>query len=130
MDAGARFRGGLRRRATVITAKRLAVGMVVKSVRGRRRYVSFAVPFETSREDVLAVLSAIDPPVPDFKAITCKGGKAVVRCPPAYREAVAEAMSRSIPGARSLRTSGTLRALRSADPDLKAPGRRKRRRLF
>ena len=104
--------------------------MVVKSVRGRRRYISFVVPPETSREDVLAVLSAMEPPVPDFKAITCKGGKAVVRCPPGFRDAVSEAMSRSIPGSEPLRTSGTLRALRSADPDLKVPSKRKRRQIF
>ena len=117
-------------RATVITVQGLAVAMVVKSVRGRRRYVSFSVPPETSRDDVLAALSAVDPPVPDLKVITCKGGKAVVRCPPKARETVSDTLSRAIPGSRSLNASGTLRALRTADPDLKVPGRRRRRHLF
>ena len=101
--------------------------MVVKSVRGRRRYISFEVPAETTRNDILAAFESADPRPGSFKAVTCSKGKAVVRCSPAEREAVAAVMRSMGPGVRSLRTSGTLRTLRDADPDLRVPQKKKRR---
>lgn len=48
--------------------------MVVKSERGRRRYVFFEVPAGTGRDDVLLALEGIG----SVKVITCTGGEAVV----------------------------------------------------
>ncbi len=101
--------------------------MVVKSVRGRRRYISFEVPAETTRDSIVAAVEAADPRPESFKAITCSKGKAVVRCSPADRDAVTAIVCSLGPDVRSLKTSGTLRTLRDADPDLRVPQKKKRR---
>jgi len=100
--------------------------MVVKSVRGRRRYISFEVPSDTTRDAIVAAVEASDPRPGSFKAITCSNGKAVVRCSPAEREVVTSILCSLDPSVRSLRTSGTLRTLRDADPDLRVPQKKKR----
>ena len=100
--------------------------MVVKSVRGRRRYISFAVPPSTTRESIIEAVESADLRPESFKAITCAKGKAVVRCSPADREAVTAIVCSMDPETRSLHTSGTLRTLRDADPDLKVPQKKKR----
>lgn len=100
--------------------------MVVKSVRGRRRYVSYSVPPETVRDDIVAALEGADPPLKGSKAITCRNGKAVVRCAPGDVSALTSILSEALGGAESLDMSGTLRALRTRDPELAVPGRRKR----
>ena len=101
--------------------------MVVKSVRGRRRYISFQVPAGTTRDAISAAVDAADPRPESFKAITCSGGKAVVRCSPSDRDAVVGIVCSLGPEARSLKASGTLRTLRDSDPDLRVPRRKKRR---
>ena len=97
--------------------------MVVKSERGRRRYVFFEVPEGTRRDDVSAALDGIQ----SVKVITCAGGEAVVRCSPAERADVAVRMGSAFDGCRSVRTSGTLRGLRDRYPSLRVPQKRKRR---
>ncbi len=96
--------------------------MVVKSERGRRRYVFFEVPAGTGRDDVLLALEGIG----SVKVITCTGGKAVVRCSPSDRPAVEERMSSGFEGCRPVRTSGTLRGLRDRYPSLRVPQKRRR----
>lgn len=95
--------------------------MVVKSVRGRRRYIFFQVPQDTRRDDLAAALEGIA----SVKVITCSGGEAVVRCSPQDRD---EAVGRmSARGGRSVKTSGTLRTLRDEYPSLRVPQKRRRR---
>ena len=96
--------------------------MVVKSERGRRRYVFFEVPQHVRRDDVSQALEGIG----SVKVITCSDGRAVVRCSPDDREAVTRRMSEGFDGCRSVRTSGTLRGLRDRYPSLKVPQKRRR----
>ncbi len=100
--------------------------MVVKSVRGRRRYIAVTVPPELRRDDLVASLSEFSESIPDLKVITCGNGKAVIRCEPAHVQAAISAVGSSYPGSESLLTSGTLRKLREAYPELKVPRKRKR----
>ncbi len=102
------------------------LGMVVKSKRGRRRYIVFTIPCDVGRNDVLAALEPISGSVPEHKVITSFGGKAVVRCEPGNEKRVAEAMSSAWKGSVSLTTSGTLRTVREKYPELKVPQKRKR----
>ena len=104
----------------------LRQSMVVKSVRGRRRYIVFTVPADAGRNEVLDALSELTAEMPDLRVITSFGGKAVVRCSPAEIEAVRAAMSGAFPGSESLITSGTLRKVRETYPELKVPQKKKR----
>lgn len=97
--------------------------MTVKSVRGRRRYTAFEVPFSADRRAVEEAVRNIG----SAKVITCKDGRAVVRSLPSDREDLGKAMSASLPGSSSYDCSGTLRALRSRHPELNSPRKRKRR---
>jgi len=56
--------------------------MVVKAVRGRRRYVVFTVPPKAGRSEVLSALESISAEMPDLRVITSFSGKAIVRCSP------------------------------------------------
>lgn len=94
--------------------------MVVKSVRGRRRYIFFEVPQATRRDDLTAMLESIA----SVKVITCSGGEAVVRCSPVDRDETIGRVSAS--GGRSVKTSGTLRTLRDEYPSLRVPQKRRR----
>ncbi len=96
---------------------------MVKSERGRRRYIYFTVPEGTRRDDVSGVLSG----VPSAKVITCSGGKTVVRCSPADRAATIKAMTSGLEGCVPVLTSGTLRVLRNRYTSLMVPSRRKKR---
>lgn len=95
--------------------------MVVKSERGRRRYIFFRVPEDVRRDDLTQMLSGIA----SVKVITCTGGEAVVRCSPADRPLVTETLG-SREGFGSVRTSGTLRTLRDRYPSLRVPQKRRR----
>jgi RNase P/RNase MRP subunit POP5 len=100
--------------------------MVVKAVRGRRRYIVFTVPEETGRSDVLESLSELSQTMPDLRVITCFGGKAIVRCSPPEIDAVSSRMKERYPGSESLITSGTLHKIRETYPELKVPQQKKR----
>ncbi len=100
--------------------------MVVKSVRGRRRYIVFTTPPDAGRNTVLDGLSELAETMPDLRVITCFGGKAVIRCSPSEIEEVHVAMHRAFPGTESLITSGTLRKVREIYPELKVPQKKKR----
>lgn len=94
--------------------------MVVKSERGRRRYVYLRVPAGTRRDALAEMLSDIA----SVKVITCSSGDAVVRCAPADRGSVVSKVEAK--GGESVLTSGTLRTLRDRYPALRVPQRRKR----
>jgi len=100
--------------------------MVVKAVRGRRRYIVYTVPESAGRSDVLSALSSLETSMTDLRVITSFGGKAIVRCNPAEKEAVTEAMKAAYPGCESLITSGTLRKIREEYPELKVSQKKKR----
>ena len=98
--------------------------MVVKSERGRRRYIAFTAPAGAGRKDVESLLDPMDPRPPMLKVVTCYGGWAVVRCGP-------EGCSRAIDllsshGYESKLTSGTLRTIRDRYPETRVPQMRKR----
>ena len=96
--------------------------MVVKSERGRRRYIFFEVPHHVRRDDISQALDGIG----SVKVITCSDGRAVVRSSPDDREAVTQRMTETFGGCRSVRTSGTLRGLRDRYPPLRVPQKRRR----
>lgn len=100
--------------------------MVVKAVRGRRRYVVYTVPPEAGRTEVLNALGGLAESMPDIRVITSFGGKAIVRCSPSEIGAVSEAIRANFPGSESLITSGTLRKIREIYPELRVAQKKKR----
>ena len=100
--------------------------MVVKAVRGRRRYVVYTVPDGVGREEVLAALSRYADRIPEHKVITSFGGKAIVRVEPGHVGTATEAMKASWPDSVSLIASVTLRTVRDRYPELKVPQKKKR----
>lgn len=110
--------------STVISGHTVHPPMVVKSVRGRRRYVAFTTPEGMHRDEMVSTFETLA--IPSVKVITCGHGKAVIRCDPGHVPVLIDAYEKSFPGNCSLRTSGTLRTLRDADPELKAPRRRRK----
>lgn len=85
--------------------------MVVKSVRGRRRYIAFRVDADLTRETLISKLRALygdDAPY----VIQCAEGWAVIRSSPGTVDHDTDALRHADDGAVSVRTSGTLRALR------------------
>ncbi|KUE74023.1 hypothetical protein AUQ37_06970 [Candidatus Methanomethylophilus sp. 1R26] len=81
--------------------------MTVKSKRGRRRYIAFRV----SPGLAMPELSQRMPR--QFRVIQCAGGMAIVRCSPETADGCAAAVRRADPSSEAVRTSGTLRTLRS-----------------
>lgn len=98
--------------------------MVVKSERGRRRYVVYTVPGGTRWDEVLEVLST-DPAPPQLKVISCSSGRAVIRTEPDGLGTVGSRMRTAWPETESIITSGTLRTIRDRYPELKVRRRRK-----
>ena len=111
---------------SVLTVHHLRRDMVVKSVRGRRRYIVYRVPTETDRDDVVSALENANDPIPQLKVITCFGGEAVIRSTPDGLSKVDSRMRAAWPDCESIITSGTLRTIRDAHPELKVPRKRKR----
>ena len=103
--------------------------MVVKSKRGRRRYIAFTVSEGLTKESLAGKLAAFageNPP----KVIQCAEGWCILRCSPQERNRTIELMSAADPESKSLRTSGTLITLRRRYPRLmetRPPSRRKGR---
>ena len=97
--------------------------MVVKSERGRRRYVYLRVPSQMRRDDITSIL---DGRIPSAKVITCHAGDSVVRCLPEDVMPMVEMLKCDEPTVESVKTSGTLRTLRDAYPQLKVPQKRRR----
>ena len=81
--------------------------MTVKAKRGRRRYIAFDVPPDSTVESLVSRL-----PKHRFRVIQCAGGMAILRCDGDDVEDCISCMTASVPGSVSRRTSGTLRSLR------------------
>jgi len=96
--------------------------MVVKSKRGRRRYVVFEVSPNLRRETLIKGLGSVKGEHPP-QVIQLDHGMAVIRCTPDSREETILAVSRIDPGSVSLVTSGTLRKIRELYPALKSEKR-------
>jgi RNase P/RNase MRP subunit POP5 len=90
--------------------------MTVKEKRGRRRYIAFTVRPELTRDGLIASLRTVraSPYV-----VQCSEGWAIVRCSPRDVEGTIAVMREAEPSSVSLRTSGTLSALRERYPRLK-----------
>lgn len=100
--------------------------MVVKAVRGRRRYVVYTVPDTVGRSSVLEALEPYKDRMPEHKVITSFKGKAIVRVRPEHVALATEAMQATWPDSQSLVSSGTLRTVRDKYPELKVQQKRKR----
>jgi len=92
--------------------------MVVKAKKGRARYIVFDVSPDLKKDALIKGLKPIDPGSPPY-IIHCASGKAIVRCSPKNREDVVRTMSVIDPSSVSLLTSGTLRKIREAYPELR-----------
>ena len=101
--------------------------MVVKSKRGRRRYIAFTVDANLTAEALAGKLKAFcSESAP--KVIQCAEGWCILRCTPKECAETIALMSRIYPDSKSLRTSGTLITLRRRYPILQAtrpPAKRK-----
>ena len=100
--------------------------MVVKSKRGRRRYIAFTVSSGLTKESLAGKLSAFGGDSAP-KVIQCAEGWCILRCSPAERDGTISLMSNIDPQSKSLRTSGTLITLRRRYPRLmetRPPARR------
>jgi RNase P/RNase MRP subunit POP5 len=89
--------------------------MVVKSKRGRRRYIAFRWQGNqaASDEDLLAYLrSTLAPLGVRFKLIQFDGRQGIFRVGGGDRGPVLERLAQADGPVRTLRTSGTLRSLR------------------
>jgi len=96
--------------------------VVVKSKRGRRRYVVFDMSVPMTKEELIKafrVKCGGDAPY----VIQCAPGKTVIRCSPNEIDKVREQMKIVDSGSESIVTSGTLRTLRDKYPILKADKR-------
>ena len=89
--------------------------MVVKEKRGRRRYIAFTVSAAHTKDSLVRSLREF-PGAP--YVIQCSEGWAIVRCSPEETDASVSAMLLADPSSVSLRTSGTLAALRGRYPEL------------
>ena len=91
--------------------------MVVKSKRGRRRYIAFTVDPELTKDSLIARLRRIDQDRTPH-VIQCAEGWCIVRCSPNEREPTISIMTTADPTSKSLRTSGTVITLRQRYPEL------------
>lgn len=102
--------------------------MVVKSKRGRRRYIAFTVSKDLTVEALAGKLKAFRPDSSP-KVIQCAQGWCILRCSPQECPDTIGLMSQIYPDSKSIRTSGTLITLRRRYPMLQAtrpPAKRKR----
>ncbi|MDR3282392.1 MAG: hypothetical protein LBS92_02135 [Candidatus Methanoplasma sp.] len=95
--------------------------MVVKSERGRRRYVVFGVSRGLTRSGLIGRLRSVCPEEAVPYVVQCVPGKAVIRCAPGEIDCVIGLISLADRESEPLLTSGTLRTLRERYPDLKTP---------
>ena len=91
--------------------------MVVKSKRGRRRYIAFTVDPALTKESLISKFRELrEAYVPHI--IQCSEGWCILRCSPKEREDAIGCMGRADPTSKSLRTSGTVITLRQRYPEL------------
>ncbi|MCL2510060.1 MAG: hypothetical protein FWF07_03165 [Methanomassiliicoccaceae archaeon] len=94
--------------------------MVVKSKRGRVRYIVFDVPSDLRKDILIREVNSVGPEGLVY-VVQCTAGKAMVRCSPKNREETIRIMSQISPSFVSLMTSGTIRKIRERYPELKVP---------
>jgi len=94
--------------------------MVVKSKRGRVRYIVFDVPSDLRKDILIRDVNSIGPEGLVY-VVQCTGGKAMVRCTPKNKEEAMRIMSQIAPSCVSLMTSGTIRTIRERYPELRVP---------
>jgi RNase P/RNase MRP subunit POP5 len=92
--------------------------MVVKEIRGRRRYIAFTVDPKFTKDTLIPKLRSRCGPDEAPYVVQCSKGWAIVRCPPERREATIELMRTVDPICVPLLTSGTLITLRRKYPIL------------
>ncbi|MBO5654188.1 MAG: hypothetical protein J6V08_02650 [Candidatus Methanomethylophilaceae archaeon] len=91
--------------------------MVVKSKRGRRRYIAFTVDESLTKETLIARFRTSKVPF-EPRVIQCSEGWCIIRCEPKEREDAISIMKAVDPKSVSLRTSGTVITLRNRYPEL------------
>jgi hypothetical protein len=99
--------------------------VVVKSKRGRRRYVLFAISSGITKPSLIGrlknnVSEGREPPY----VVQCIPGMAIIRCAPEEKDDLISLMERTDRNAESILTSGTLRTIREKYPELKVPRKR------
>ncbi|MCL2296403.1 MAG: hypothetical protein FWC29_04920 [Methanomassiliicoccaceae archaeon] len=92
--------------------------MVVKSKRGRFRYIAFDVPDDLKKEILIKNIRSVAAENSPY-VIQCAFGKAIMRCAPKSREETVRIMSQVDPSYTSIMTSGTIRKIRDRYPELK-----------
>lgn len=100
--------------------------MVVKAVRGRRRYIVFTLDQSFERERLIPALRAYAGDSAPY-VVQCSKGWAIVRTDPAGIEMTKKLMKKVDPSSESVSTSGTLITLRHKYPILqetRPPARR------
>ncbi len=85
--------------------------MVVKAVRGRRRYIAFTVNPELTRDTLIPKLRALKGDDAPY-VVQCAEGWAVLRSSPEKKENDIAVMKSADESSVPVRTSGTLRTLR------------------
>ena len=100
--------------------------MVVKAVRGRRRYIAFTLDSDLDRNALIAKLQELKGEDIPY-VVQCSEGWAIIRTFPDRTESTIALMSEACVNSRPLSTSGTLKTLRSRYPRLQEtrPPRRK-----
>ncbi len=91
--------------------------MVVKSKRGRRRYVAITLDPSFEKETLIGKVNAMTGGKCP-KIIQCSSGWCIFRCAPGETEDCMNYIKTASPDAISLRTSGTLITLRKRYPVL------------
>lgn len=92
--------------------------MVVKSERGRRRYILFKMTSELERETVIRRANRTSDGEAPY-IVQCEKNMMIARCSPDSMERTIEIVSRIDPGSSSIITSGTLKSIRDKYPEMK-----------
>ena len=93
--------------------------MVVKSKRGRRRYVVFSTSVSLTKEDLIRKLrSSCGENAP--YVIQHANGKTVIRCSPTEIDDISAKLRSVDDTSESLITSGTLKTIRERYPELRS----------
>ena len=98
--------------------------MVVKSKRGRRRYVVFQVEKTLQKNTVIDVLNAKKI---ELYVVQCDSGFCVIRTPHDQVEKTIETICNTFESSSSLSISGTLKTLRNKYPILEKTKQKKRK---
>jgi RNase P/RNase MRP subunit POP5 len=98
--------------------------MVVKELRGRRRYIYFRMNSYFDKETLIRRLYREFDKESIPYVVQCNDGEAIIRCPPEQMEPLKQAISHIDPTSESVTTSGTLKTIRDKYPSLKSTSRK------